>query len=175
MRITAILALIAGLMAAPAVAQTIDFFPMVPGSGPMLSFGMPMVPGAGPMGSGGGSGGGPATAAPTITAVAPNVGALAGGTLVTVTGTQFIGLTGAAAVKFGANNATSYTVLSPTALTAVSPAGLAGTVDVRVTNPIGTSAIVVADQFTYSAGCTGLTADFSNPCSIAVFVATMGM
>lgn len=171
MRITAILALIVGLMAAPAVAQTIDFFPMVPGSGPMLSFGMPMVPGAGPMGSGGGSGGGPATAAPTITAVAPNAGALAGGTIVTVTGTQFIGLTGAAAVKFGATNATSYTVLSPTALTATSPSGT-GTVDIRVTNPIGTSAIVVADQFTYSAGCGPGSADLTVQCNDQYFIAT---
>lgn len=168
------IALIAGLMTVSAGAQPLDF-PMVPGSGPMLGLCMPMMPNCGPMGSGPGSGSSKvATQAPTVTAVIPNNGPTAGGSIVTVTGTQFIGLTGASAVVFGATNAASYTVLSPTALQATTPAG-SGTVDVRVTNPIGTSAIVVADQFTYTTGCSGLPADFSNPCSIAVLVATMGM
>ncbi|WP_285597436.1 IPT/TIG domain-containing protein [Kineosporia sp. NBRC 101731] len=88
---------------------------------------------------------------PTVTNVSPGSGAAAGGTSVTITGTGFAGLSGAAAVKFGGTNATSYTVNSATSITAVAPAGSAGTVDVTVTNPAGTSAASAADQFTYVA------------------------
>src|SRR5208337_5028734 len=74
---------------------------------------------------------------PTVTGVTPAAGPVAGGTTVTVTGTGF---TGATSVKFGTTAATSYTVVSATSITAVSPAGSAGTVDVTVTTPGGTSA-----------------------------------
>jgi alpha-tubulin suppressor-like RCC1 family protein/6-phosphogluconolactonase (cycloisomerase 2 family) len=82
---------------------------------------------------------------PTVTKIEPNNGPIAGGTSVTITGTNLIG---ASAVKFGAANATSFTVNSATSITAVSPAG-SGTVDVTVTTPEGTSATGSADQFTY--------------------------
>ena len=85
--------------------------------------------------------------APTVTTVSPNQGPTTGGTIVTITGTNFIGTT---AVKFGANNATTFTVDSATQITATSPAGAAGTVDVRVTTPAGTSATSTNDQFTYT-------------------------
>ena len=75
-------------------------------------------------------------APPTVTSVSPNSGPAAGGTSVTITGTSFIGTT---AVTFGSTNATSFAVTGPTSITATSPAG-SGTVDVRVTNPGGTSA-----------------------------------
>jgi hypothetical protein len=81
----------------------------------------------------------------TVTKIEPNNGPLAGGTSVTITGTNF---TGATAVKFGATNATSFTVNSATSITAVSPAGT-GTVDVTVTTSEGTSAAGSADRFTY--------------------------
>ena len=42
-------------------------------------------------------------------------------------------------------------MISSTSLTAVAPAGTAGTVDVRVTTPSGTSPVVPADHFTYKA------------------------
>ena len=79
-----------------------------------------------------------------------------GGTTVTITGTVF---TGATAVMFGSTAATSYVVNSATSITAVSPAGSAGTVDVTVTTPGGTSAISAADKFTYLAipTVTGIT------------------
>ena len=83
---------------------------------------------------------------PTVTSVSPNVGPPAGGTSVTITGTRF---TGATAVDFGATPATSFTVNSDTSITAGSPAGSAGTVDITVTTPGGTSATAAADQFTY--------------------------
>src|SRR5271157_1108113 len=92
---------------------------------------------------------GPASAAaPTVTKINPTSGPLIGGTTVTVTGTGF---TGATSVKFGTTAATSYTVVSATSITAVSPAGSAGTVDVTVTTPSGTSVISASDQFTYIA------------------------
>ncbi|WFT91393.1 IPT/TIG domain-containing protein [Bradyrhizobium barranii] len=85
-------------------------------------------------------------ATPAVTSVAPNAGLLAGGTSVTITGTA---LSGATAVKFGTTNATSFTVNSATSITAVSPAG-AGTVDITVTTPGGTSATSASDQFSYT-------------------------
>src|SRR5437763_1459043 len=82
---------------------------------------------------------------PTVTSVEPKAGPAAGGTSVSITGTEF---TGATAVKFGSTAATSFTVTSGSSITATSPAGT-GTVDVTVTTPAGTSAISEADRFTY--------------------------
>src|SRR5262249_23114900 len=50
-------------------------------------------------------------APPTVSAVSPSSGVTAGGTSVTITGTN---LTGATAVKFGATNATGFTVNNAT-------------------------------------------------------------
>ncbi len=78
--------------------------------------------------------------APTVTSLDPAAGPAAGGTEVDIHGTGFTGLSGAAAVKFGDKNATSYTVVSPTLIEAVAPSGTNGTtVDVTVTTPAGTS------------------------------------
>ena len=85
--------------------------------------------------------------APTVTAVSPAQGAVAGGTQVTITGTGF---TGATAVKFGTTAATTFAVVSDTQITATSPAGTSA-VDVTVTTAGGTSAASSADQFTYLA------------------------
>ena len=83
---------------------------------------------------------------PTVTAVAPNAGPTGGGTSVTITGTN---LAGATAVKFGATAASGYTVISNTQIVATAPAGSAGTVDITVTGPAGTSTTSAADQYTY--------------------------
>jgi hypothetical protein len=88
------------------------------------------------------------TPPPTVGGLAPNSGGASGGTAVTVSGTNF---TGATAVAFGVNPATSFTVNNATTITATAPAG-SGSVDVRVTTPEGTSATNGSDQFTYSAG-----------------------
>lgn len=84
---------------------------------------------------------------PTVTGVAPRSGAAKGGTTVTVSGT---GLAAATAVRFGEAAAKDVKVLSPTTLTAVSPAGHAGTVNVTVTTPGGTSAVDSSDGYTYN-------------------------
>jgi hypothetical protein len=84
---------------------------------------------------------------PTVTKLKPGSGPAAGGTVVTITGTNF---TGASAVRFGANGTTVFSV-NPggTAITVVAPPG-AGTVDVSVTAPGGVSLATVADRFEYA-------------------------
>lgn len=87
--------------------------------------------------------------APAVTAVSPASGPTTGGTPVTITGTN---LTGATAITFGGTPATGVTctaTATATTCTATAPAGTAGTVDVRVTTPGGTSPITAADQYTY--------------------------
>ncbi len=86
--------------------------------------------------------------APTVTAISPAAGPGAGGTLVTITGTNFTGATG---VRFGAFASPSFTANSSTSITAIAPANTTGTVDVMVTTAAGTSATSAADQFTYLA------------------------
>lgn len=92
-----------------------------------------------------------AQAAPTITSVSPTAGPTAGGTSVTITGTNFTGVTG---VKFGAANAAGYNVNSSNQIVAVSPSNGAGTVNITVTTSGGTSATAAANQYTYVAAPT---------------------
>ena len=87
------------------------------------------------------------TPAPTVTGISPPSGPTAGGTSVTISGTN---LTGATAVSFGSTAATNVAVLSASQITATSPPG-SGTVNVTVTTPGGTSATSAGDQFTYNA------------------------
>ena len=82
---------------------------------------------------------------PNVTSVNPTQGSTAGGTTVTITGTN---LTGATAVKFGAANATSFNVESATEIIATSPPG-SGAVDVTATTAGGTTTTSSADHFTY--------------------------
>ena len=91
-----------------------------------------------------------AGSAPTVTAVSPAVGAAAGGTTVTITGTNF---TGATAVNFGGTAVTTFTVNGAgTQITVTSPEETPATVDVTVTvGPGNSSAISAADQFAYLA------------------------
>ncbi|HKW73567.1 MAG TPA: IPT/TIG domain-containing protein [Candidatus Dormibacteraeota bacterium] len=94
------------------------------------------------------------TPAPTVASVVPNSGPAAGGTSVTITGTNFISVT---SVQFGSAAATGVIVNSGSSITATSPAG-SGTVDVTVTAAGGTSVTSAADNFTYIAGrCTNAT------------------
>lgn len=92
------------------------------------------------------------TDAPTITNVAPAAGSMGGGTTVVISGTNFYGVTGAAAVKFGAVNATSYVVDSDRQITAVSPVStVEGTVRISVTNPQDTALAPLTEPFVYTA------------------------
>lgn len=85
-------------------------------------------------------------AKPAITAMSSHAGTTAGGQKVTITGTT---LGGATVVDFGTTPAT-FTVVDPTHLTVTTPAHAAGAVAVRVKNSLGFSAIVTADNYTYS-------------------------
>jgi hypothetical protein len=84
--------------------------------------------------------------APTIKKVSPAKGPAAGGTQVSISGTNF---TNVAAVRFGAVSATRFAVNSPTSLTAVAPPAARGRVDLSVTTPGGTSASTRKDGFRY--------------------------
>ncbi|HLN42312.1 MAG TPA: IPT/TIG domain-containing protein, partial [Acidimicrobiales bacterium] len=85
---------------------------------------------------------------PTVTGVSPSTGSTAGGTSVTISGTNF---NGASAVKFGTVSATTFTVNNAGSITAASPAEGAATVDVTVTVGATTSAVnQPGDQFTFT-------------------------
>ncbi|GCB43150.1 IPT/TIG domain-containing protein [Streptomyces sp. NL15-2K] len=83
--------------------------------------------------------------APVVSSVSPNQGPTSGGTTVTVTGTDFTGVTN---VRFGVKTAPTYVVDSPTTIRAVTPTGT-GTVNVTVSTTQGTSSQSV--PFTYVA------------------------
>jgi large repetitive protein len=68
----------------------------------------------------------------------PDTGPVAGGTAVTISGTNFI--TGAT-VSFGGTAATSVVVVSSTEITCVTPAHAAGSVTVSVTTTGGTASV----------------------------------
>jgi len=87
------------------------------------------------------------THAPYVTGLDTTLGLVAGGTPVMISGDDLSGVT---AVYFGSTPATSFAYDDNSqTITAVAPAGAAGTVDVTVTTPIGTSDIVPTDRFTY--------------------------
>jgi hypothetical protein len=84
---------------------------------------------------------------PVITSLATAAGPLAGGTSVTIAGTDF---EGASAVSFGATAATSFTVNSESQITAVAPAtATAGPVQISVTTPAGKA--TSSQSFNYEA------------------------
>ncbi|MBE2285889.1 MAG: IPT/TIG domain-containing protein [Prosthecobacter sp.] len=88
-------------------------------------------------------------APPTVTSVAPANGPIAGGTSVTITGTNFAGATG---VTIGGVTATSVSVVNSTSITCVTPAGTAGSKSVVVTTPGGSNS--ANSLFTYVAAPT---------------------
>jgi outer membrane protein assembly factor BamB len=88
---------------------------------------------------------------PVVTSVTPSTGPTTGGTTVVINGTNFLGATG---VKFGANDATSFTINSATKITAILPPGN-GLVNVTVSNSLFTSPTAgTADDFRYTSTAT---------------------
>jgi hypothetical protein len=83
---------------------------------------------------------------PVITGISPATGLTTGTNTVTITGTGFVGTT---TVDFRALPATGVVVVSPSEITAVVPAQAAGVDNVFVTNSVGTSGAVAADDYTY--------------------------
>jgi hypothetical protein len=85
--------------------------------------------------------------APTVTKLSTKSGPAAGGSPVTITGTN---LRAATAVKFGATAAPGFKVLSPSAISVDAPPSTAGTVNVTVTSTNGTSQADSKTQFKYA-------------------------
>ena len=84
---------------------------------------------------------------PAVSGISPGSGPVAGGTVVTVTGTGF---TGATRVRFGTIAGAAVTVVSDTQLTVNAPAAATtGAMNLRVTTPGGTSPVDPADRYTY--------------------------
>ncbi|HLJ95683.1 MAG TPA: DUF4214 domain-containing protein [Gemmataceae bacterium] len=86
---------------------------------------------------------------PVVSGLDQNSGSTAGGATITITGLNFSGGAGQTQILFGTVAATNVTVLSDTQLTATIPAHAAGTVDVVVQSPYGTSAATAADRYTF--------------------------
>jgi 6-phosphogluconolactonase (cycloisomerase 2 family) len=84
---------------------------------------------------------------PVVAGLTPDIGGEAGGTTVTITGSELAG----ASVDFGSTPASSITANTAESITATSPAGI-GAVDVTVTTAHGTSRTGAADKFTYVDG-----------------------
>lgn len=85
---------------------------------------------------------------PTIAAIAPAAGSIKGGAVVTILGTDLGAATG---VRFGANPAAAFTVLSDGQITAIAPpASAPGAVPVSVSTAAGSSPATSA-AFTYTA------------------------
>jgi len=84
---------------------------------------------------------------PVVSAVSPNRAAAGSEAGVTITGSS---LSGATRVMFGSQPALAFSVASPTSITATAPPGGAQAVDVTVTTPGGTSAVVAGDRFFYA-------------------------
>jgi hypothetical protein len=82
---------------------------------------------------------------PTITSISPTSGSTAGGTTVTLTGTNFAS---GATVTIGGVAATGVTVVNATSLRAVTGARAAGTVDVVVA--VGTQSATLTRGYTYA-------------------------
>ncbi len=86
-------------------------------------------------------------AAPTFASIFPPNGPASGGSLVLITGNNFV--TGAT-VKIGGVPATSVAFVDAQHLTAVTPAGTVGTADVKITN-LDTQSVTGHNAFTYDA------------------------
>ena len=85
---------------------------------------------------------------PTVTAISPISGPATGGNTVTITGTNFVDVTG---IDFGGENpTTTFSVINPTTIVATAPSGALGTIDVNVFNVADGSGASPADNYTYT-------------------------
>src|SRR5262249_2101921 len=91
--------------------------------------------------------------APTVTGVSPTTGPTAGGTPMTIAGTNFLS---GATVSVGGTAATGGSVVDSSTITATTPAHAAGLVGVTVTNS-DAQAATLANAFTYVAPAPAVT------------------
>lgn len=105
---------------------------------------------------------------PTITSITPNTGPSAGGTNVTITGTNYVS---GMSVTFGGVTATNIVTVNSTTITATTPPGAAGAVDVAVQNLCGTATL--PGGFTYSAATAPVPA--LSPLALALLAVALGI
>lgn len=84
---------------------------------------------------------------PTIARLENVIGPTTGGTLVTLVGSNFIGIT---SVTFAGIPAATFSVVSATEVTALAPAHSVGAVDVVVVNGAGSTSLAGVSDFTYA-------------------------
>lgn len=89
----------------------------------------------------------PVSGPPTVTSISPTSGTTAGGTSVTITGTNFIS---GATVTIGGSSCTSVVVVSSTSITCTTPSGTAGGQNVVVATGVSPNATLTGG-FTYVA------------------------
>jgi peptidoglycan/xylan/chitin deacetylase (PgdA/CDA1 family) len=89
---------------------------------------------------------------PVLDSLRPASGPTSGGTVVGIMGQGFGTVT---AVRFGSLLGTGLHVTSDETLYVIAPPHAAGTVDIRLVSPNGTSPLVAADRFTYVAPGSG--------------------
>lgn len=97
--------------------------------------------------------------APVVTGVTPPSGPSAGGTAVTISGSNF---QSGAAVAFGSNPASNVAVVDAATITATTPAGPLGPADVTVTNP-DTQTGTLTGAFTFMAPTVSAVSPVSGP------------
>ncbi len=107
---------------------------------------------------------------PVITALHNGGGPAPGGTVVTISGERF---TGATAVNFGPNPATSFNVVKDGKITATSPEGH-GNVDIRVITPAGESPLTPKDVFHYTVYTVSSVAPKNGPAGTQVLITGTG-
>jgi IPT/TIG domain/Putative Ig domain len=88
---------------------------------------------------------------PTVTSISPDSGTTAGGTTVTISGSNFLA---GALVLFGTVSAPSVNISSGSQIQVVTPAHASGLVDVAVVNP-GNLTATLASAFTYNSPSSG--------------------
>jgi len=99
---------------------------------------------------------------PKVTGLSVTSGTTAGGTTVTITGSNFSGAAGRLHVLFGSTEATNITIVSDTTILAVTPAHSSGTVDLRVQSGETTTNIDGVNVFFgYGTSANTATDDFS--------------
>jgi hypothetical protein len=113
----------------------------------------------------------PAEPAPTISKLGTSAGPAAGGTSVVITGAAF---NGTRTVKFGSQEAASFTVTSESSITAIAPPGTSGTVNIAVTTPYGTTPESNKSRFKYEAPTVSAISPASGPIAGGTTVAITG-
>ncbi|HEX3185874.1 MAG TPA: IPT/TIG domain-containing protein, partial [Pyrinomonadaceae bacterium] len=101
--------------------------------------------------------------APSVSGINPTSGTTAGGTSVTISGSNFVS---GATVTIGSTAATNVVVTNSTTITATTPAHTAGTVNVTVQNPDAQSGTLVSGYTYTTPGETVLLVDDFNDSAI---------